>query len=208
MNRLILVILVLACALTSPAPAQICCQAGCVQDANRCVTTGPNPRSCNTVPCATGSGGSSGGSSGGGTPVRGPITGPVGPQCGTSNPTQAQVDAATNKCVNDLTTNAQFWGCLFEDDAGKAEDARTGLSCPDRQAALAKQCRKRCANFASFSTRTWCVGRDPNSVWQMFFGDIEGDTIGSARVERCGPPLRDKCTSVACRGQAPQRFHP
>ena len=37
-------------------------------------------------------------------------------------PMKATVDAATNKCVSDLTANAQFFGCLFEDDAGKAED--------------------------------------------------------------------------------------
>jgi hypothetical protein len=201
-----LVILVLAYAPISPALAQICCPAGCVQDANRCVTTGPNPRSCNTVPCAGGPG-SSGGSPGSGTPGRAPVTVPTGPQCGTSNPTKADVDAATNKCVNDLTANAIFWGCLFEDAAGMAEDERTGLNCPDRQAALAKQCRKRCAAFASFSTRTWCVGRDPNSVWQMFFGDIEGDTIGSARVERCGPPLRDSFFRRVPR-LAPQRINP
>jgi hypothetical protein len=53
------------------------------------------------------------------------------------NPTQATVNAATNKCVNDLTGNAQFWGCLFEDDAGRGEDRRTGLTCPEREVALA-----------------------------------------------------------------------
>jgi hypothetical protein len=188
MRCLTLAILVFTYALISPASAQVCCPAGCVQDANRCLTTGPNPRSCNTVTCGGGSGSSSGGSGRGSAVV---FPRPIQPQCGSSNPTQAMVDATTNKCVNDLTANATFWGCLFEDAAGKAEDERTGLSCPDRQAALAKQCRNRCASFASTSTRTWCVGRTPDMVWNTFFGDISGHMVGSARVERCGPPLRD-----------------
>jgi hypothetical protein len=90
------------------------------------------------------------------------------------------------KCVSELSGNAQFFGCfLFEDSAGRAEDARTGLSCPARQAALAKQCRARCSDFAAkFPT---C--RDPNIVWQESFGDIGGLAFGSARVELCGPRL-------------------
>ncbi|HXL09207.1 MAG TPA: hypothetical protein VN966_03210, partial [Candidatus Bathyarchaeia archaeon] len=81
------------------------------------------------------------------------------------NPTKAQVDEATNQCVNALTGSAQLWGCFFEDDAGRAEDKRTGLSCPDRQAALAKQCLKRCADYASDTTHLGCAGSYPNTVW-------------------------------------------
>src|SRR5689334_13304243 len=41
----------------------------------------------------------------------------------------------TNRCLAALSGNALFWGCLFEDDAGRAEDRRTGLTCPQREAA-------------------------------------------------------------------------
>jgi hypothetical protein len=34
-----------------PPPPGICCPAGCVQDGNHCVRTGPNPVVCATVPC-------------------------------------------------------------------------------------------------------------------------------------------------------------
>src|SRR6202048_4226703 len=86
------------------------------------------------------------------------------PRRDTMNPTKAQVDEATNQCVNTLTRSAQLRGCFFEDDAGRAEDTRTGLSCPDRQAALAKQCVKRCANHASDTTHLGCTGSYPNTV--------------------------------------------
>jgi hypothetical protein len=109
--------------------------------------------------------------------------------CPLTSPTQAQVDAATNECVNTLTRSAQFLDCFFEDDAGRGEDKRTGLSCPDRQAALAKQCLKRCANYASDTTHLVCTGSYPNTVWHISFGDIS-DNTGYARVDRCGPPLR------------------
>src|SRR5260370_35380590 len=52
MRYLNLVILVLANALISPAFAQTCCPAGCVQDADRCVTTGPNWTICTPIACA------------------------------------------------------------------------------------------------------------------------------------------------------------
>ena len=110
--------------------------------------------------------------------------------CPLTSPTQAQVDAATNECVNTLTRSAQFLDCFFEDDAGRGEDKRTGLSCPDRQAALAKQCLKRCANYASDATHLVCTGSYPNTVWHVSFGDISDDTGNYARVDRCGPPLR------------------
>ena len=161
--------------------AQVCCPAGCVQDSNRCVTTGPNPRTCNSVPCAGGSPGSGGGGSG-----QTYVVYPTGPFCSLWYQTQAARDAATDQCVAQLRGSAQFWGCLFEDDAGRAEDRRTGLSCVERQAALANQCRARCARYAaSMST---CVLKD--EVWQRHFGDIGGVTFGSARIELCGPRLR------------------
>jgi hypothetical protein len=192
MRYLKLVILFLAYALTPPAFAQTCCPAGCVQDApNKCVTTGPVQNSCgNTFTCPPGSGSPSGGTHGPGTPGVGPPSIPFAPQCGAINPTKAAVDDATNKCVSDLIGSATFVGCFFENDAGRAEDERTGLSCPARQAALARQCRNRCAAFAFASTRPWCFD-DPNSLWHNAFGDISGDIVGSARVDLCGPPLRD-----------------
>jgi hypothetical protein len=192
MRYLELVVLVLAFGLITPAFAQNnCCPDGCVQNApNSCVTTGPTQNSCGTTfACPGGSGNSSGKSSG---PGSGQFPAGIGaaPQCIALKATQAEVDVATNKCVSDLTGSAQLVGCFFEDDAGRAEDQRTGLSCPARQAALAKQCHQRCAEFASFSLRRWCVGQDANLVWHIFFGDIAGDTVGSARVDLCGPKLR------------------
>ena len=211
MRYLKLVILVSAYALIPPAFARTCCPTGCVQDGNRCETTGPLWTKCTPIPCAGGTQlrittanrparSPSGGSFGGQT-----YAAPVqpAPQCISMNPTKAQLDEATNNCVNALTRNAQFSGCRFEDDAGRAEDQRTGLSCPERQAVLAKQCPKRCADYASATTR--CAGMDPNSVWHMFFGDISGGAVGSARVERCGPPLR---ASVSSRRQPPPRSGP
>jgi hypothetical protein len=200
------VILFLAYALIPPAFAQTCCPVGCVQNApNQCVTTGPIQNSCgNTFTCPPGSGSPSGGTH---VPGSGVIfTPPLIPECGASNPTKAVVDDATNRCVNDLTGSAIFVGCFFEDDAGRAEDERTGLSCPARQAALAKQCRNRCAAFAFASTRPWCYD-DPNSLWHNAFGDISGDVVGSARVERCGPRLRDSYFSRVLR-TPPQRLNP
>ena len=106
------------------------------------------------------------------------------------SPTKAQVDEATSQCVKALTGSAQLRGCLFEDDAERAEDKRTGLSCPDRQAALAKQCLKRCADYASDTTHLVCAGSYPHTLWHVSFGDISGDTGSYARVDLCGPQLR------------------
>ena len=44
------------------------------------------------------------------------------PRFKASYPTKAQIDEATTRCVKQLTDSAQVWGCLFEDDAGRAED--------------------------------------------------------------------------------------
>jgi hypothetical protein len=197
-------ILVLAYALiSSPAFTQTCCPAGCAPEANRCVTTGPLWARCIPIACPEGSQRPSAGSFG---PTREHRKSAVLPRplrtartyvaphqipsdCPLTSPTQAQVDAATNECVNTLTRSAQL-DCFFEDDAGRGEDKRTGLSCPDRQAALAKQCLKRCANYASDTTHLVCTGSYPNTVWHISFGDIPDDTGNYPRVDRCGPPLR------------------
>jgi hypothetical protein len=200
-----LAILVLAYALlSSPAFAQTCCPAGCAPEANRCVTTGPAWTRCIPIACAEGSPRPSAGSSGPArehrksaelaSPLRTARTyvapRQIPPHCPLTNPTKAQVDEAIEQCVNALTQSAQLRNCIFEDDAGKAEDIRTGLGCPDRHAALAKQCLKRCANYASDTTHLVCTGSYPNTVWRISFGDISADTGNSARVELCGPPLR------------------
>jgi hypothetical protein len=109
------------------------------------------------------------------------------------SPTKALVDEATNQCVNALTGSAQLQNCSFEDDAGRAEDKRTGLSCPDRQAALAKQCLNRCTNYANHLV---CAGSYPNTVWPIYFGDISA-AHNFARVELCGPPLRSTLAKKA-----------
>jgi hypothetical protein len=178
--RLVILLSIFGFGFNATTFAQICCPAGCVQDASRCVTIGPNPRSCNTVQCRPGN--PPGGGTGGGAPA---VIFPR-PTCFLLNRTPAARDARTNQCVADLRGRAQLWGCLFEDDAGRAEDLRTGLSCPDRQAALANQCRARCAKFAMWEGSC----RSTDQVWQEFFGDIGGDRYGSARIDLCGPRLR------------------
>jgi len=88
--------------------------------------------------------------------------------------------------VQDLMGNAILFGCLFENEAGKADDKKTALTCPGRQAALANQCRSRCERYVSAANI--CKSRD--QTWHDYFGDIGGNTVGSARVDLCGPPLR------------------
>ena len=200
MRYLKLAILVLAYALiSSPAFAQTCCPAGCAPEANRCVTTGPRSTRCIPIACAEGSQGPSALSSGATREYRKSAVPARCAQCVLTRPhvrspglpiDEAQVDEATDQCVNALTRNAQLRDCFFEDDAGKAEGKRTGLSCPDRQAALAKQCLKRCANYAYDATHLVCTGSYPNTVWHISFGGISGDTGNSARVDLRGPPLR------------------
>jgi hypothetical protein len=206
MRYLKLVFLVLAYALISPAFSQTCCPSGCAPEGHRCVTTAPLWTSCTPIACDRGSRRTSAAPSSGpprehrtsgvfARPLRTArayVAPPqIPPQCPLTNPTKTQVDDATNQCVKALTGSAQFWGCFFEDDAGRTEDKRTGLSCHDRQAALAKQCLKRCANYASDTTHLVCTGSYPNTVWRISFGDISGDTGDSARVDLCGPPLPD-----------------
>jgi hypothetical protein len=54
MRYLMLVMLVLAFGLIPPAFARTCCPASCVQDADRCVATGPLWTKCTPIPCAGG----------------------------------------------------------------------------------------------------------------------------------------------------------
>jgi hypothetical protein len=214
MGYLKLVILVLAYALISPAFAQTCCPEGCTPEADQCVTTGRLSTRCIPIACPSGSPRPSAGSSGPtrehrksavlARPLRTARTyvapPQIPPQCPLMNPTKAQVDEATDECVNALTGSARLRDCLFEDDAGRAENKRTGLSCPDRQAALAKQCLKRCADYASDTSHLVCAGSYPHTLWHISFGDISGDTGSSARVDLCGPRLR---ASVSARLRQP-----
>ena len=130
MGYLKLATVVLAYALiSSPASAQTCCPAGCAPKANRCVNTGPLWARCIPIACAEGSRTPSAGASGPSAehrksavlarPLRAtrtyvaprqiPMHGPL------INPTKAQVDEATNQCVNALTRSSQLRECVFED---------------------------------------------------------------------------------------------
>jgi hypothetical protein len=201
MRYLKLAIIVLTYALISRAAlAQTCCSAGCAPEGSRCVSTGPLWTSCIPIACAEDSRrpfpksyeptGGHRKSTVLARPLRPAETyvalRQISRLCPLMSPTKALVDEATNQCVNALTGSAQLQNCSFEDDAGRAEDKRTGLSCPDRQAALAKQCLNRCTNYANHLV---CAGSYPNTVWPIYFGDISA-AHNFARVELCGPPLR------------------
>jgi hypothetical protein len=185
MRYLLPLILFSIFALSTPASAQICCPAGCVQDSNRCVTTGPNPRVCNSVPCAGGGSGGGGGGSGSGTYVVIPLPARPSP-CRPYYPDAAARAEGVYQCLTALGGSAQVWGCFFEDDAGRAEDRRTGLSCPARQRALTSQCRNRCERFVAAMSTCYNI----HDMWQRVFGDIGGTVYGSARVDLCGPRLK------------------
>lgn len=191
MRYLCLLVFVWAFGLTAPVSAEICCPSGCVVDVDRCVTTGTNPKICGSVVCSSTSTNSPGGQQPGGTGRRYsvPIGTPPGetiPVCYASYPDSGSRDTATDDCVKQLIGGAGVLACIFEDDAGRAEDRRTGLSCLDRQTALAKQCRARCANFAKL--KDTCRSHD--EVWEQSFGDINGFIYGFARVDLCGPRLK------------------
>ena len=177
----------------SEAIAQVCCPPGCVQDSDHCVTIGTSPKGCpNTCsiqPPQSGSGSTGNGSQSGSGPVSTsppPPPPPPPPPC--AQPTQSTTDYLTNKCVADLMADAQAIACAFEDDSGRAEDRRTGLTCFDRQAELAKQCRRRCDTFARLRIEYCYSAQDEE--WQAAFGDIGGGAYGSAHVQDCGPPLK------------------
>jgi hypothetical protein len=173
--------------------ADVCCPSGCVPSGygNACWYVGTN-NSCG-VGSTCGGSRSGGGGGGGGRGGGGVSSGPVPCEYVMEMyPTSAMGLAdLTNRCLAALSGNAQFWGCLFEDDAGRAEDKRTGLTCPQREAALANQCQARCKNFASNRLSCHLVDQD----WQAAFGDIGGVTYGSAQVDRCGPRLKSNFIS-------------
>jgi hypothetical protein len=183
MRYLRAMMLVSICGLSTPAFAQICCPSGCSADSNppRCVFNGTTS-TCGQVPCAP-------------TPQRTPR--PTGPGTPGDSPPGAGFAPClglgvigaelVKKCISELSGNAQLFHCFFfgENSADRAEDSRTDLSCPARQAKLASQCQARCSRFAA----NFQVCSDPNSQWQRFFGDIGGVAFGSAHVELCGPPL-------------------
>ena len=199
MRYLKLILVLLAYTLITPAMAETCCPAGFVPDFNpsRCVKIGVPQVTTVAVTCVGSS--SSSGSVGGG---RQTFVTPPQPMCFEFFRTQANRIAATDRCVGQLSANAQLIGCLFEDDAGRAEDARTGLSCPARQSALANQCRQRCAEVAFLSNT--CTSSD--ETWQRAFGDIGGQHFGSAPVERCGSRLATSLANRAARSPI-ERHH-
>jgi len=183
----LLAVLVSLCGFNTPVFA-VCCPGGCVDNGyGGCWKTGTNnycqPTSCSPgPPSAKGSGSGGSGSGGGQFPVDPSGINQYG-YCGVAYP-PAQVAEFTKQCVSDLSATSQFWGCFFEDDAGRAEDARTGLSCPERKAQLATlpKCRNLCATYAA--DRRFCDDR--NWVWQQVFGPLGGVVYGSANVDLCG----------------------
>ena len=183
------VIVFLAFAVITPAFAQVCCPDRCVQDGNRCVHNGTQ-NTCAQIACppTSGGGGSNSGSSGfaRGTMISPPAQAPL---CQTVTATQTDVDAKINQCLNALTANAILFSCFLENDHNRAEDQRTGLTCGQRQIVLARQCRKRCTDWANYSATHWRWYRDDNPGWQKVFQDIGGNVVGAASVERCGPRL-------------------
>ncbi len=180
---LLVPLLMSLCAL--PASADVCCPQGCVASGygGGCWYRGTT-NSCPAIACPPGS---SGGATGGGGRQGGGVAYDNYPRCVWLTSLGPGVLASlTQQCLSALSGNAQFLGCLFEDDAGRAEDQRTGLSCPAREAALASQCQARCKSWAA--SRNTCT--DSNSDWQKAFGDIGGGSFGSARVDLCGPRLK------------------
>ena len=195
--RLVILISMFGFGLNTTASAQ-CCPAGCKPSGygNRCWYNNTT-NSCGpsfTCPPTSGSGG--GGSGGRQTLV---VRQEPPSYCPKSYP-GASRDAAINQCVAALSGNAIVWSCLFEDDAGRAEDYRTGLTCQERQRALANQCRARCTGFVE--TKTDCY--DNHAWWPFHFGDIGGVVYGSARVGLCGPPLPTRIRGFETR---PPGFH-
>lgn len=171
-------------ALNAPALAEFCCPQGFVPDfyPGRCARIGVPQVTTPAVNCVSGPSTPSGG---GGT--KGSGEGGTFPQSGSCiarYPTNASRDPVIRQCVRVLSENAQFAHCLIESNDDLSEDQRTGLSCARRQQLLAGQCLDLCAKFATLSNI--CVGRD--ETWQRTFG---GPSYGSARVELCGPPLKN-----------------
>jgi hypothetical protein len=152
-----------ASSAVTPVFADVCCPVGCVPNGyGGCWKIGTN-NSCGLIACPAPPGGYA--------------------HCGQPYPPQS-VAVVAKQCGKDLSATAQFWGCVFEDDAGRAEDARTGLSCPARKAQLASlpKCQNLCASYAA--SRTSCDDR--NFKWQQAFGPLGGVVYGSANVDLCG----------------------
>lgn len=167
------------------AMAQVCCPPACVQNGNGCVTSGPTPAACAPVACSWGSSGS--GSSGGGT-SGGVVFGGT-PGCIPPNAMDDQVKKDADKCVADLTATAEFWGCLFEDEVGKAQDKALNMTCAQRKAAYAAECSARCQKFAlNHDNICQSQAKGIDGFWQDAFGDLGGTKYPAARVEGCGPP--------------------
>jgi hypothetical protein len=179
---LIVLVSIFGVGLSTPVFAQTCCPEGCVLSnyGGSCWVNGTN-NSCGpaircppstrppTRPPPTPSGPS---------PTNVPIL-QVQPTCGDPYYLSPEARAAaTNQCIADLAGRATLFGCAFEDDAGRAEDVRTGLSCPDRQRALANQCWRLCASFAR--VRLWCD--DLNADWQTAFGNLAVTTMGTRKL--------------------------
>jgi hypothetical protein len=179
--------LVLALAFADVSMAQVCCPAGCVQNGSGCVTSGPTPATCGTVQCP--SWGNSGGGGGGST--SGPtvqVSQPLPCVESTDAEAKAMVDKYANKCEADLTATAEFYGCLVEDDAGKAQDRALNMTCAQRKAAYAAECAARCQKFAiNYVNLCKSHAKGIDGFWQDTFGDLGGTKYPSARVEGCGP---------------------
>jgi hypothetical protein len=173
-----------------PAPeavAQTCCPGGCVANGygTGCWQNGTT-NSCTPVACQS-TPSPSGPPAGKGTPGVAPPTGSGCP----AYLTDASIAAEAAACVSNLTASATLVGCYFEDDAGRHEDLRVGMTCPSRQAALAARCRAKCAQFAQDYHNNLCDARTvKDEFWKAAFGSIGGTTYGSANVQACGPPLK------------------
>ena len=192
-------IVALASVLASDVVAEICCPKDCVpNNTGGCVTTGTNKMvcgafSCTPVPRSGNNGGTN--TNTGGTNTGSVYTDPGAAIVTSTEPSACvglqprELNAQINSCVQALRSNAELLGCLVEDAAGKAEDQRTGMSCPRREAALAALCRNRCVNFANSLIGTTCDESAQDAVnrrWQAAFGDIGGNAFGSADVQGCG----------------------
>jgi hypothetical protein len=182
----------------------VCCPGGCVENGyGGCWLNGTNNYCAPTsLSSCQGSSGSSGGGSGGrgGGVVYPP---PQPPGCVYLNKNTTAVWRAIRRCVKALSASAQRFGCSLEDATGRAEDQRTGLSCPARQAALASQCEARCWTFAVHQNN--CESED--DLWRGVFGGIGGFSYGFARVDLCGPRLRSGFLNRTGRFN-PQRLKP
>ncbi|HTR59849.1 MAG TPA: hypothetical protein VMM27_16845 [Casimicrobiaceae bacterium] len=178
--------LFVAVAIGDVSMAQVCCPAGCVQSGSGCVKSGPTPTACGTVQCPAWGNSSSGGGSGSGPTVQFPQ--PLPCVESTDAEAKAMVDKYANKCEADLTATAEFYGCLVEDEAGKAQDKALNMTCGQRKAAYAAECAARCRTFAiNYVNLCKSHAKGMDGFWQDAFGDLGGTKYPSARVEGCGP---------------------